>query len=120
MEADIYCLMVTKIWLGPAVRSTLFRVAAEMIRGGESERRIKGDNFEGKVVTDSSRACLGAVSGIKFFAVIESDCGSGTVDYLVRSIDIDGMLNTPDQDLLWLMGGVKEDVEFKPVEKIWN
>ncbi len=86
----IYCLM-SGYCLSDSDRNVLMFAAVQMVRDKNPRKSLKGENFEGVITTDFSGADLGGIGGTRFKAEIETDVGTRSIEYLVRTRDLEGI-----------------------------
>lgn len=94
----IYCLMVGGAHLTDIMRTSLFRAARSLFQEQKQKARIRTDDLEGVVETEFKTTGLGDIGGVLFHAELDSALGRATVDYIVRTRDMEGF--DPD-DLAW-------------------
>lgn len=87
MRPRIYCLMVFSVSLTGEMADMLFDTASEMLRGNISKRHFAGNNFAGIITTYFEHKAFSGVSGVEFFAEIESALGMGKVKFVLRPFD---------------------------------
>ncbi len=58
--------------------------AVEMYLAGESERKVKRDNFEGRLFTESRYEVMGGLGGQRFDAELETVYGRDRATFLVN------------------------------------
>lgn len=83
MSVPVHCLMVSGLSLTDSNRSTLFDAAQQMVRNGQTRRKIKGPDFEGIVTTNGEVALMGSVAGYVFHAEIEGEKHHCKASYLI-------------------------------------
>ena len=69
-------------------RTILLRLAMELYQSSSRSRRFKTKTAEGRVTTEMKLANLGVIHGIRFSAVVSTNEGDLTVDYIVRPFDL--------------------------------
>ena len=95
----IFCFTVGGANLTSEMRTFLFRTACSMYRENKGRVRVVTDDLEGVVETQSKTAGFGAIFGILFHAELDTVYGKATVDYIVRTRDIEDF---DPEDLQWL------------------
>lgn len=89
MRDKIHCLMTASVRLSSNMRNVLFEVACEMVVSNAKRKRFYDDGFEGVVRTSFESKILSGVSGVEFYAEVETELGKGKVKFLVRTADIE-------------------------------
>lgn len=79
--------MTASVSLSTKIADLLFDTACLMIRKGLSRKNIRDDGIEGRVTTHFNEQVLGAMSGVEFFAEVETELGKGRVTFIVREAD---------------------------------
>lgn len=87
MRNNIYCLMTSSVSLSAKMADMLFDVACQMIKDDSRKKQFRGDGFEGLVSTSFQSQSFSGVSGIEFFAEVESELGKGKTKFIVREAD---------------------------------
>jgi hypothetical protein len=86
---NVYCLATRDIVISPWVEAVLFDVACVMLES-KFERLVLYDfDLMGDVRTDFAERTIGSISGVEFCATIETNAGTGRVNYLVRRADVE-------------------------------
>lgn len=102
----VYCLMCVGGSLSDDIRSALFDTAQDMIEKKKPRWRLKRREFEGEVKTRGKVACIGGLSGIVFYAIVETEERKFKISYIVRRSD----LRTFKDDMEW-SGAAWADLE---------
>jgi hypothetical protein len=71
------------------MRDALFDVACLMIKFGSRKRRVKSDDMEGSVTSSYAERAFAGLSGVEFFAEVETNLGRGKIKFLVRPVDLE-------------------------------
>lgn len=79
-----YVFLRSANYLGPDEFNELMFQAVEMYLGGESERRVKRDSFEGRLFTESRYEVMGGLGGQRFDAELETVYGPDRATFLVN------------------------------------
>jgi hypothetical protein len=89
-NGSIFCLLVSNVSLSSADRTVLYETGCEMYKKGSKKKRIKTDSLEGRVASDFMyRALPGNFGGVKFIANIETNLGTGLVEYVIQNFDLE-------------------------------
>ena len=70
--------------LNPGEFNELMVQAVEMYLGGESERNLKHDGFEGRLFTEGRYEVMGGLGGQRFDAELETIYGRDRATFLVN------------------------------------
>ncbi len=89
----IICVMVKQPILSDDIRDELMLRAYEMLRAGQSKRKVKTAVCEGQIRTKFKRALLNDLAGIEFIATIEGSFGQNTIRYIIRDRDYEEWLS---------------------------
>jgi hypothetical protein len=84
----VFCVMLSGAALSTVVSNKLFSTAVEMYRKDVKKQSIKENGLEGRVRTDFQHVAMGSISGVRFFADVESEKGKTSIEYLVRIRDL--------------------------------
>ena len=96
-SCKVYCLMCVGGSLCDDIRDALFDTAQDMIYKQKPRWRLKRREFEGEVTTKGKTACIGGLSGIVFYGIIETEKRKIKISYIVRRSD----LRTFKDDMDW-------------------
>ncbi len=89
MLNGIICLMAARVSLNSIDRDTLYQKACTMFAESRNKEKVKTETMEGVIKSDfSSMATLGAFSGVRFVAEVETNLGKGRVVFLVQDFDL--------------------------------
>ncbi len=79
-----YVFLRASSYLKPDEFNDLMVQAVEMYLGGESERKVKQDNFEGRLITEGRYELMGSLGGQRFDAELETVYGHDQATFLVN------------------------------------
>ena len=79
-----YVFLRSSNYLGPDEFNELMVQAVEMYLGGESERSVKQDSFEGRLFTEGRYEVMGGLGGQRFDAELETVYGRDQATFLVN------------------------------------
>lgn len=88
MYGRIYCMLNSSIPLTKGMSVELFQVARKMLKERSGREGFLTAEMGGVVTTSFKESAVGQISGVVFFAEIESDSGRGRVVYLVNPTDV--------------------------------
>lgn len=87
MRDKLYCLMTSSVSLDDRMADVLFDTACIMIKNTSGRKVVKDVGFEGQVTTKFNTQILGSISGVEFFAEVETELGKGKGKFLVKEVD---------------------------------
>lgn len=90
--------MARNIALNDAMRTQLFLMACEMALNGRYRRTFKRSDMEGYVTTDYKEGRIASLTGVFFTAKVETELGSGEIEFLVRPADVSAYT---EKDFVW-------------------
>jgi hypothetical protein len=70
----------------------LFNTACAMVRKGSNKELVTGIGIDGRITTSFTTQSMGSISGIEFFAEVDTYFGRGKVKFLVREADLEAEL----------------------------
>ena len=79
-----YVFLRSSNYLNHEESNELMVQAVEMYLGGESERKVKRDSFEGRLLTEGRYEVMGGLGGQRFDAELETVYGRDQATFLVN------------------------------------
>ncbi len=79
-----YVFLRSSNYLGSEEINNLMVQAVEMYLAGESERKVKQDSYEGRLLTEGRYEVMGGLGGQRFDAELETVYGSDQATFLVN------------------------------------
>ncbi len=116
MFLQIFCTMLSGRPLNDAAREWLLKTACKLYQEGNLTKKFKTEYIEGRLTTRGEYVSLGAVYGMMFYGVVETEVGKSKVDFIVRVQDLKHIeLDKILENSFWL--GRSEDRE---AAALWN
>jgi hypothetical protein len=79
--------MTASVSLTNEMSESLFQSACTMLRDGLKKRGFLEETIAGLISTELKEKTFGQISGVEFFAEVETDLGRGQVKFLVNPKD---------------------------------
>jgi len=79
--------MTASVTLTSEMSESLFQSACTMLRDGLKKRGFLEEAIAGLITTELKEKTFGQISGIEFFAEVETELGRGQVKFLVNPKD---------------------------------
>ena len=79
-----YVFLKASSYLGTDELQDLMVLAVEMFLAGETERNVKGSEYEGRLYTEQRYELIGTMGGQRFDAALEPSRGHDNASFLVN------------------------------------